>query len=126
MDDRGYPILGTGEVDKAYPDIKVGSVLKAFPDIDVGQVIKIDRDALDIDPSNGDKFGVLVLDAEGDGGLRIAAGYGGREDEAALSELMSEIRDVVGALDVSVLEVEGSALTVEVTAISTPPANQQD
>jgi hypothetical protein len=127
MGDREYPVLGTGDVLKAYPDIKVGPVLKAFPDIKVGQVLKVDGESLDLDDiSRGDHFCVLLLAAEGSGGLRIARAYGDSANAESLAELMSEIDDAAGTLDLSVLEVEQSVLTCKVVRLRPSDGDPQE
>jgi hypothetical protein len=126
MSDREYPMLGLGAAYDAYPDIKVGPVVKAFPDIKVGDVLKVDGTALDLgNISRDDDLDLLVLEAEGSGGLRIAQAYGDSRHKERLTELMNELGDAAGTLNLTVLDVEHSILICEVVDVQSAHGEPQ-
>lgn len=119
-DSGDFPVLGTEKVIKrqqsAFPDLKTGPVLKAFPDIEIGRVIKVHRDDLgDPHPEGGDQLSLVILTGGAGGeGLRVGAVL---QDPDQVAEAVSELSNVMCALDVTVVEDADWAVAVTVTDI---------
>ena len=114
-----FPVLGTENVlkrqESAFPDLETGTVLKAFPDIEIGQVIKIHGDDLGEPHPEGDQLSLVILTAEAGGeGLRVGAVL---QDPDQVADAVSELANVMGALDVTVVEDVDWAVAVTVTDI---------